>query len=208
MNRMAESDACKDSLTHMSYDFAESQRSLTGFAGIIMQNSRGGHALPGKMSVRTGPSEGPLLQRRPDNNMGGHSIFFSKPRKFTKKSNRRMWVMLSVCTICSELGLRDCRVSFQNKSKGKVEALNSDTGSLPASVTGISAQPLSFLQALPVTRIRSGFPVTHPASETLRLTEGLGCEDLHLDTRQRHKNPTGFPQRSHRIASNCRRAHM
>lgn len=66
MNRMAKSDACKDSLTHMSYDFAESQRSLTGFAGIIKQNSRGGHALPGKMSVRTGPSEGPLLQRRTD----------------------------------------------------------------------------------------------------------------------------------------------
>lgn len=120
---MAKSDACKDSLTHMSYDFAESQRSLTGFAGIIKQNSRGGHALPGKMSVRTGPSEGSLLQRRTDKNMGGHSVFFSKPRKFTKKSNRRMWVMQSVCTICSEW---DCGIAdslSKTKAKGKWKPL-------------------------------------------------------------------------------------
>lgn len=116
--------------------------------------------------------------------MGSHSVTSASPGDSRRRVIGKCGHVIS--TICSEQDW-DCRNSFQNKSKGKVEALNSDAGSLPVS------QSLSFLQLLSLayswgSQSHIGFRKPYGSQRD------WAVQIPTLDTRRCHRTPQYFPK--------------
>lgn len=204
MTRMARCDPCKDSLTHVSYDDAESPRVSDRLCRIRMRNSLRRAWPPGKTSVRRGPSEGPS-HRRGQTEAWEVTARLLQQAKAIHEGQKQESVANVIRTVCSEQNCGAVESLFKTKAQEKWQPLFRYRVTA-ASGTGVPAP--SALLPLPVTRMSLGFPVTHPAAEAVWLTEGLGCEDPHPGHQTMSQNPTGLPQSPHRIASSCRCVHM
>lgn len=116
--------------------------------------------------------------------MGSHSVTSASQGNSRRRVIGKCGYVIN--TICSEQDW-DCRNSFQNKSEGKVEALNSDVGSLPVS------QSLSCLQLLSLayswgSQSHIGFRKPYGSQRDWAVKIPT------LDTRRCHRTPQYFPK--------------